>query len=217
MIRRITCAVGAALSVVVASLALAGSALADPSIPWLTPLPFYVSPDEQIPWAKSVLDVDAVPGLSAYQFRSFDMTKAAAKLAADPAGYHPSDFISYTYSRYTLPTTAKLNVLFPAVVLGDEYLLCVRTYEVTAGLTVKVSGWSCAVFVVARPYILPKLVLDKYLQVNPDPGCLVCGVGRFVTEDPETIRVISSAVVRDPTPIVGVSVDARGNATVVYG
>jgi hypothetical protein len=217
MIRRITCAVGAALSVAVASLALAGSALAAPSTPTLTPLPLYLLPDQQISWAASTLDVDGVPGLSAYEFKLFDITKALGKLAIDPGGYNPNDFTSYTYRRYTLPPTATLNVLFPNVIVGDEYLLCVRTDEVTAGYGVKLSGWSCDTFVAAYLFVFPRLIVDKYISINPDPGCIQCGLADFVSNDPETIRAISSAVVRDPTPITGLRIDARGDVAVVYG
>jgi subtilisin len=58
MFRRITCAVGVALGVVVASLALAGSAFASPFTPTLASLPFYDSPDRQSNWTQSPLDLN---------------------------------------------------------------------------------------------------------------------------------------------------------------
>jgi hypothetical protein len=216
MIRRITCAVGAALSVVVASLALASSALAAPSTPVFTPMPFYVPPDQQLSWTQSLLDANGNSGLSAYDLMLFDMTKAAAKYAADPTGYNPSAFMSDAYTSYG-QTTAKLNVLFPNVAAGDEYLLCIRTVEVTKTFGVVLSGRSCRAIAVAYPFALPPILAEKYISINPDPGCLQCGVARFVSDDPETIRVISSAVVRDPTPIIGVRIDERGAVSLVYG
>jgi hypothetical protein len=217
MFRRITCVATAAVAVAAVALALAGSALAAPSTPVLASLPTYVSADQQLSWTPSVLDADGVPAFSAYEFSLFDMTLAEAKLATDPAGYNPADYTKIAYRAATLSTTAKLNGLFPAIAEYHEYFLCVRMDEVTSALGGRYSYKSCRTFVVAYPFVLPRLILDKYISINPDPGCIRCGLASYVSDDPIVYRAISTAVVRDPAPITGLRVDDRGNVAIVYG
>jgi hypothetical protein len=202
MFRRITY-VAVLGACILAALSLAGSAMAAPTAPQLSPLPFYVSDDQPVSWSPSVLDPDGLPGLSSYEFQLVDMTAGGAS--------------TKTYRPYTLPATEKLNMLFPNVVELHEYFLCVRTVEVTAAYEVRFSYRTCAHFKVT--YSIKDLwrIVNQYIEVNPDPGCIVCGPDEILTKDPEILTKISAGLRRDPAPITGLRVDARGGVAIVTG
>src|SRR5262249_23834 len=117
--------------------------------------------------------------------------------------------------------TAQLNVLFPGVVQGDEYFLCVRTDEITKpSYSLVQSSWSCDTITVAYDARLPRLILDKYVFFNPHPECIACELGRFITRDPELLRRIVAGGEPPPdpwAPVSGLRIDSRGGVAVVYG
>jgi len=203
MVRRIihVAVLGACLA---AALALAGSATASPSTPQLAPLPFYIPADQQINWSASALDPDGLPGLTSYQFQLVDVTAGGAS--------------TKTFRPWTLPTTAKLDALFPNVTELHEYVLCVSTVEVTTSYDVLFSYRTCAHFKVMFSIGDLRRLLDKYVSLNPDPGCIVCGpdLGRYV-RDPEIVARINAGLSREPAPITGIAIDARGGAAIVTG
>src|SRR5262245_43335434 len=207
MFRRISflAAIGAA---VVTALALAGSALAAPTTPSLKPMPFYVPSDQTLAWTPSVLDANAVPQLSGYYFVLIDMTAAQQNLGG-----------SYLTKvrQYALPTSVKLNTLFPGVVNTHEYELCVRAIEITDQFApVWSPSRSCATFQVWDWRSIIKRIADQYVSINPDPGCIQCGLAEFVS-DPGIAERLRATVIREPAPISSLRVDARGEVAVVAG
>ena len=201
MFRRITLTAVLAASFV-AALAMAGSALAAPTTPVLGAMPFYVHTDQTVSWTPSSLDSNGNAAVSAYEFSLLNLTAGGPKTVA--------------YRPYTLPTSTKLNALFPGVATGNEYVLCVRTVEVTTGFQLLFSSRTCRGFQVVYKLELAKIV-DKYIEYNPDPGCIQCGLTEILTDDPITNQRIMAATVRDPSPITGARIDARGEVTVIYG
>jgi hypothetical protein len=197
--RRITFTAVLAASLV-AALAMAGSALAAPTTPILKPMPFYVPSDQPVGWTPSGLDSNGNPNLSAYEFTLFNLTVPGSKTVA--------------YRPFVLPASTTLNTLFPGVSSGDEYALCVRTIEVTNSLQVLFSYRSCAVFQVIYKLELARIV-NKYVAYNPDPGCIMCGLAAAVTDDPVIGEKLQAVAVRDPAPIAGVRIDARGEVAIV--
>lgn len=203
MVRRIIhiAVLGACLA---AALALAGSATASPSTPQLAPLPFYISADQQISWSASALDPDGLPGLTSYKFQLVDLTAGGATTT--------------TFRPWTLPTTAKLDALFPNVTELHEYVLCVSTVEVTSSYDVLFSFRTCDHFKVMYSIGDLRRLLDKYISINPDPGCIVCGPDlRRYAGDPEIAAKIGAGLSREPSPITGIAVDARGGVAIVTG
>jgi hypothetical protein len=208
MFRRISflAALGAA---VVTALALAGSALAAPTTPSLKPMPFYVPPDQTLAWTPSVLDANAVPQLSGYYFVLIDVTAAQQ----NPGG----NVVTTKVRQYTLPSSVKLNALFPGVVNTHQYQLCVRAVEITdAFQAVWSPSRSCATFQVWDWKSIVKRIADQYVSINPDPGCIQCGLAEFV-RDPGIAERLRATVIREPAPITGLRVDVRGDVSVVAG
>jgi hypothetical protein len=199
--RRITFLAVLATSLV-AALALAGSALAAPSTPVLSAMPFYVHTDQLVSWSPSSLDSNGNPNLSAYEFTLLNLTTAAPKEIA--------------YRAFASPTSAKLDALFPNVSSGSEYILCLRAVEVTNSFQVLFSSRTCRVFLVTYKLDLAKIV-NKYIEYNPNPGCIMCGLIEFVTDDPVIQERLEAVAVRDPAPITGVKIDARGEVSLVIG
>jgi hypothetical protein len=185
--------------------AVAGSAAAAPSAPQLAAVPFYVSADQPISWSKSFLDPDGLAGLTSYEFQLADLTSGGS---------------TNTYRPWVLPTTANLDALFPNVVAPHEYVLCVFAVEVTTGYSVRFSARTCIHFEVTYTASLGDLrrLLDKYVAINPNPECIVCGpdLGRY-EGDPAIRERIDAGLTRQPAPITGVSIDARGGFAVVTG
>ena len=205
----------AVLACVVALAVTAGSALAAPSTPTLAPMPFYVPADQQLSWAPSALDPNGLPGASAYELTLIDVDLALQNVA-NP-GTNPPDVVTkHVYRPYIQPTTGTLNALFPSVGVGHEYELCVRTIELTTSYGVVFSTRSCAHFEVVLKLYAFKRIVDQYLSVNPDEGCIKCGL-TALAKDPTIVERLRGVVVRDPAPIVGLRFDARGDATVVTG
>jgi len=208
MFRRISF-VAALGATALAALAFAGAALAAPTTPALKPMPFYVPPDQTLAWTPSVLDANALAQISGYYFVLIDVTAAQQ----NPGG----SVVTTKVRPYALPSSVKLNVLFPGVVNTHEYQLCVRAIEITDKFSpVWSPSRSCATFQVWDWKSIIKRIADKYVAINPDPGCIQCGLAEFV-RDPAVAARLRATVVREPTPIAGLRVDARGVVAIVTG
>jgi len=186
----------------VTALAMAGSALAAPTTPVLTAMPFYVYTDQQVSWTPSSLDSNGNPGLSAYEFTLLNLTAGGPKQVA--------------YRPFTMAASTKLNALFPSVTTATQYALCVRAVEVTNSFQVLFSLRTCQVFHVVYKLDLAKIV-NKYVEYNPNPGCIQCELAQVVTDDPVIYEKLKNAAVRDLAPITGARIDARGEVAIITG
>jgi hypothetical protein len=156
-----------------------------------------------------VLDANAVPQLSGYYFVLIDITAAQQ----NPGG----NVVTTKVRQYTLPTSVKLNALFPGVVNTHQYQLCVRSVEITdAFQAVWSPSRSCATFQVWDWKSIVKRIADQYVSINPDPGCIQCGLAEFV-RDPGIAERLRATVISEPAPITGLRADVRGDVSVLAG
>jgi hypothetical protein len=179
---------------VIASLAFAGSALAQPTVPHLAPIPPTVcGPSVNVSWTASTPDTFST--LLAYRVDIGDLTAGTA---------------SYKYVN-------GLNTTIGGLVANHHYVLRVRALELgwfSHQLTY--SGSSADTFVRTCLRISDE-ILNRYVAYNPWPGCIMCGLVDFYSDDPVMERQIAAAIPPAAENIRGVQLAADGSAAIIGG
>jgi hypothetical protein len=179
---------------VIASLAFAGSALAQPTAPQLAPIPPAVcGPSVNVSWTASTPDVFA--NVIAYRVDVGDLTTGTA---------------SYKYVN-------GLSTTIGGLALNHHYVLRVRALELgwfSHQLTYSSSSADTFVRSCLR---ISDDVLNRYVAYNPWPGCIMCGLLDFYSDDPVMQREIAAAIPPAAEKIRGVQLAADGSAQVIGG
>jgi hypothetical protein len=190
MLRRL---IPAAVVGAVASLAFAGSALAAPSTPHLAPIPNFVCGSTlTMNWTASTPDPGAQ--VIAYRVDIGDLTAGTS---------------SYKY-------VSGLSTTIGPLAANHHFAVRVRALELTSSHALVYSASSADSFVRSCLKISDE-ILNRYVAYNPWPGCIMCGLVDFFSDDPIMERQIAVATAPVAERIQGVQLAADGEARVIGG
>jgi hypothetical protein len=189
MIRRL----GALAGAVAATLAFAASAHANPTTPFLKPIPTYVCANAlNISWTPSTPD----PGATLVQYR-VDVGDLTAGTAT-----------------WKWVSPAALSTVIGPLVNNHHYVVRVRALEWRQGALVW-SNTSARTFVKSCLYI-PIEKLKQYVEYNPWPECIMCGrLDDMQLDDPVIYRMVETARPPAADVIKGLRFEADGSVLVM--